>query len=422
MGNVMIIYPKPDENKSPRFGFSYDMMIIATVLANEGNNVIIKDFSCEGYDYDKFCADIEDSLIDLVLIEFDSFALKRSENYSHGSELTSIIKRINAKLPVIAYGHYCYITKEDVYPADDTIKINCFNAIFESINRSKTLAKQIRSFSDYDSLPLIRRALLNQIDYYYKNRNSTLIKTADGCENSCIFCQRKGWQRGYQAHSDRYVLDEFMLLKEQRFGNIWIVDDNFAFNLERAKRILRLLIDNNITEKMKISISTWSNIDEEFLDLAAMSNIKVISMGIESGNQSILDFYKKNINLEKTKSILRYANKQGLFTVGNFILGAPMESYQTIEETFNFIRECEFDQVNLKTLDYMMGSELYESIIDIAKGRSHLFACLENGFNQFRLQEIIDIKHRFLVEYNKENKERVMRKLIEFGMPYEEMR
>jgi len=87
----------------------------------------------------------------------------------------------------------------------------------------------------------------------------------------------------------------------------------------------------------------------------------------------------------------------GLFTVGNFIIGAPMETIETINETFSFIKSCSFDKVNIKTLDYMMGSELYSKInCDLKKESTHIFACKENGLNNFYLQEIIDIKNKFL--------------------------
>lgn len=86
------------------------------------------------------------------------------------------------------------------------------------------------------------------------------------------------------------------------------------------------------------------------LDLAKQCNIKIISFGIESGNKEILRFYRKNINIDEVPSIIRYANSLGIFTVGNFIIGAPMESESTITETFDLIKECEFDQINIKTL------------------------------------------------------------------------
>lgn len=419
MNNVMLIYPRPDIAKGPRFGFSYDLLTIATILYNEGYSIFLKDFSCEHYSADSFSAEILANKIDLVLIEFDSFALKRSENYEHGLMLVETIKRINKQAAVIAYGHHCCISKKDIPKADCTIKENSFNSIFEAINETYLSSKKIPYISDFDSMPVIRRTLLNQIEHYRQNSRSTLIQTAAGCENTCVFCQRKGWQKKYQAHSDKYVLAEFRLLQEQGFVNIWITDENFTFILSRAKQILRLLIQDEVTRKMKISISSWANIDGEFLELAKLANIKAISFGVESGNQEILDFYRKNINLAKTKSIVRHANELGIFTIGNFILGAPIESNATIEETFRFIKECEFDQVNIKTLDYMMGSELYKSVESKAQGRSHIFACAENGINGFGLQEISDIKNRFLSGYYAEGEERLNRKIREFGTPYD---
>ena len=38
-----------------------------------------------------------------------------------------------------------------------------------------------------------------------------------------------------------------MSLKKQGFINIWIIDENFTFNLARAKRILTLLIEQKVT-------------------------------------------------------------------------------------------------------------------------------------------------------------------------------
>jgi len=418
MSNIIIIYPMSNENKRPRFGFSYDMLIIATILENDGHNIYIKDFSCEGYSLSSFEAEITHNKIDLILIEFDSFALKRSENYIHGTELVRTIRSIDENIPIIAYGHYCCISKIDVPMVYYTIKENNLNEIFTAINNTNILLNKIQFIPNFDSLPFINRELLSKINYYRHNSRSTLVQTAVGCENTCIFCQRKGWQAKYQTHSEQYVLEEFKLLNEQRYINIWIIDENFTFDLNRAKRLLRLFISDKITENMKISISSWSNIDNEFLDMAKQANIKAISFGVESANQSILEFYRKNIDLTKTKTVVEYANKIGIFTIGNFIIGAPMESHETISNTFRFIRECEFDQVNIKTLDYMMGSELYASVENIAHGRSHMFACKENGINQFSLQEIIGLKSSFLKDYYAENKERISKKIMEFGTPY----
>ena len=216
-----------------------------------------------------------------------------------------------------------------------------------------------------------------------------------------------------------YVLGELGLIRSQGYKNVWVTDENFTYRLPRAKTLLRKIYASSLTEGMNLFISSWANIDTEFLDLAAECNIRIISFGIESGSQEIISFYRKNINLQRVPGLMHYADSLGIFTAGNFILGAPMETEETISQTFALIRECGFDQINIKTLDCMEGSELYESLDDSLKaGKNHVFACAENGLNDFALEDIRRIKNDFMTNYYAENQKRIAEKITRFGLPF----
>ena len=86
--NVLIVYPKPDKYKKPRFGFSYEMLTIATVLSKY-HRVNIKDFSCESYNECEFIEYVRRERIDVSFIECDSYALKRSQNIVHAARIIS---------------------------------------------------------------------------------------------------------------------------------------------------------------------------------------------------------------------------------------------------------------------------------------------------------------------------------------------
>lgn len=411
--NVLMIYPRPDKDKKPRFGFSYEMMTISTVLAKY-HNVHIKDFSCESFDECGFVEYIRRERINIALVECDSYALKRSQNILHAAEIIDILNKYTA---TIAYGNYCYITKRNFGNAKYTITENDINNIIDCINQIEQ-HNTVSCIKAYDELPYINRNMLLEIPYYRKNEKNTLLQTSKGCENTCIFCQRKGWQCRYITHSDDYVLGEIRNIKDNGFQNIWITDENFTFNLSRAKRLLKKIIQANLHENLRFFISSWANIDEEFLDLSKQCNVKIISFGIESGNAEILRFYKKNININKVPDIIRYANSIGIFTVGNFIIGAPMETEETISETFDLIRKCEFDQINIKNLDYMIGSSLYETLDDELKTEDHIFACFENGLNAFRLDDIKKRKETFLSEYYGSHRSTIEKKIRTYGTPF----
>lgn len=411
--NILVVYPKPDEQKNPRFGFSYDMMIVATVLG-ERHNVVIRDYSCETFDKSAFLNDIASDQIQLAFIYCDSFALKRSQNIINAKE---IIDLLNPKIITIAFGNYCCITKRQFGNAYKTITVNDVNQIIDCVN-SLDQAQTILAIKEYDDIPHINRSLIQKIPYYNSNGKNTLLQTAKGCENTCVFCQRKGWQSCYIPHSDDYVLEEVRRIKNEGYSNVWITDENFTFNLTRAKRLLKKMCNEHLNESMNFFISSWANIDKEFLDIASQSNIRIISFGIESGNENILKFYKKNIDIKHVPALIQYANTKGIFTVGNFIIGAPMETEDSIRDTFNLIEQCEFDQINIKNLDYMIGSSLYESLDESLRVNDHVFACADKGLNNFSLEEIVKIKSDFQKRYYESHRKRIRDKIKTFGTPF----
>ncbi|MDE6025446.1 MAG: radical SAM protein [Lachnospiraceae bacterium] len=411
--NILMIYPKPDKRKKSRFGFSYEMLTIATVLSKY-HRVHIKDFSCESFDEGEFIEYVHRENIDVALVECDSYALKRSQNILHAARIIDIL---NQYITTIAYGNYCYITKSNFDNAKHTITENEINNVIDCINQFEQ-NNQIPHIKAYDELPYVNRDMLLKIPYYRENAKNTLLQTSKGCENTCIFCQRKGWQCCYVTHSDDYVLGEISNIKSSGFQNVWITDENFTFNLSRAKRLVKKIIQANLHDNLRFFISSWANVDEEFLDLANQCNVRIISFGIESGDAEILRFYRKNINIDRVPHIIRYANSIGIFTVGNFIIGAPMETEVTINETFELIKRCELDQVNIKNLDYMIGSSLYELLDDKLKTEDHIFACFENGLNDFKLNDIKRIKETFLLEYYKSHRSTIEKKIQIHGTPF----
>lgn len=413
--NILLIYPKPTIDKSPRFGFSIQLLQIANLIKKAGYNTFYLDYSYQDFVPYKFSDFLISNEIDLCLIEIDSFALKRSENIENALEILNLILAQNKKSIVFGYG--CILDKSRKFPADLVIHDDPFKCIIRDIQILENYEVPHDEWNyDFDNLPFPDRKLLLSNEFFKKNSISTLIKTAEGCLNSCTFCQRKGWQKTYRAHSLEYIMNEFRLLRANGYRNVWINDENFTFDLDRAKKILIALISEGLTTEMKIAISSWTHIDNEFLKLAKEANVSVISFGIESANDKILEFYKKKIDLKETIGLFKYANSCGIYTVGNFIIGAPMETLETISMTFEYIEALEPDQVNIKILDYMIGSTLYEMLK--RKEKSHYFACAENGLNNFMLDDLIKLKNGFLKEYKAKNCGRLQKKIQKFGLPY----
>ncbi|NIM12544.1 MAG: radical SAM protein [Candidatus Aminicenantes bacterium] len=430
MADVLLIYPQPEEIKQRRFGFSLNLLYLAAVLRQASHKITAYvDYSIEPFDADKLNRHLEKSQV--VIIEFDAFPLKRTVNIRHGEEVVRYIKDKFPHKKIIVFGYDFVLFPRQQDRADFTLAAEPEKNILKAVDIVTGRVPEPAEFNPeplghLDELPFPDRGLLSpfaesggSIDSEPHLAKSTLIETSRGCPARCVFCQRKGWQKHIRTHTPDYVVREFALLHQQQYKNIWIIDDNFTHNLERAKEILKALKAQKVTQSMKIALSSWAHIDEEFLKLAREACVSIISFGVESANESILNFYKKRIDLEKFRQLIAFADELGLYTVGNFILGAPMETDATITGTFHYILETPFDQVNIKILDYMVGSELYERLPPEKKGTNrHIFACKENDLNDFPLEVLRGKIDSFLEQFRKSRKNRLKEKMKQCGPPY----
>jgi len=437
MAKILLIYPQPDEIKRARFGYSLTLLYLASVLGEE-HQCVYKDFSWERFER-KDVAKLIDA-IDLVIVECDSVTLKRSTNIHNGEQLIRAIKEVNPKLPIICVGKDIALFPRAISGASvccvgepekviERVIKSLLNEDFEMLKHTTGLyvAANGKAFctgkaeliEDLDTLPFPCRTLLPKSLEFGVGYKSALIETSRGCEARCIFCQRRGWSEGrFRPHSVDYVLKEFDLLHKHGYKNIWITDDNFSFHLSRAKQILALLGDRGLTKGMKIALSSWANVDKEFLQIAKYAGVSIVSFGVESANKEILKFYKKHINLKTLKELVEYADSLGLYCVGNFIIGAPMESEKTINETFLFAEETPFDQVNVKILNYIAGSLLFEGLPSRFKNERTVFACKENGLNNFGLEDLKKKIWEFKKKFYDNRKMKIAKKISLHGPPF----
>ena len=432
MANILLVYPRPGKLRERRFGFSLLLLYLSSILEQAGHCIInYLDYSIEPFDSDKFHKNVEKS--DAVILELDSFPLKRAVNIEHGEKLARLIKKTHGSGTkggkiVIFSGSDISIFPGQRPDADYTLPGNAESSIpqvIAALIQGKE-APAPRPLENLDQLPFPDRSLLSleaeqggAVDAEPHLLKSTLVRTSRGCRNNCIFCQRKAWHQTYQTHSIPYVLGEFSELKKHHYRNIWVIDDNFTYDLKRAKSLLKELTEQRLTVDMKIALSSWTRIDEEFLEIAREAHVSIISFGVESANREILKFYRKKIQLERFKELIRFADSIGLYTVGNFIIGAPMETEETIAETLDYIQATPFDQVNIKILDYMAGSELYEQLPLEKRGTSrHVFACKENGLSDFPLEVLKKKINRFMDKFNESRSSYLKERIAQNGPPY----
>ena len=171
-------------------------------------------------------------------------------------------------------------------------------------------------------------------------KRSISMITSRGCPYNCIFCSiHLHMGKMFRAHSPAYVINHIKYAAEE-YGvkHISFEDDNFSLDLNRAKTILRGIIDN----RLKITWDTPNGVradrvDGEFIQLVKKSGGRELVFGLESGSQRVLDkIIEKNLKLDEAIESIKLCQKNHIKTRAFFVIGFPGETKEEINQTKDF--------------------------------------------------------------------------------------
>ncbi|MEM5793048.1 MAG: cobalamin-dependent protein [Candidatus Aenigmatarchaeota archaeon] len=234
----------------------------------------------------------------------------------------------------------------------------------------KIIHNQERPFiQNLDDLPFVSsvyKKYLDINDYFYSSANHpmVMIMTGRGCPFKCFFCN---WPqvflgRNYRLRSPENVVAEFEYILENlpEVREIGIEDDTLTADLERTRKICRLLIEKGINKKIKWWANVRVNLDLRTMKLMKKAGCRLIIPGYESGVQEILNNSHKGITLQQSLEFSRNAKKAGLMVHGCFILGLPGETRETIKKTIEFAKKLDPDDAQFFPLIPYPETEAYE--------------------------------------------------------------
>ena len=118
------------------------------------------------------------------------------------------------------------------------------------------------------------------------------IMTSWGCPFACNFCSVTAmFGRKYRFRSAESVIAE---IKDKRPGRIFFYDDNMAADKKRLKKLLQMMIDEDLVIPWSAQVRTDVVRDKELLELMRASGCELVYLGLESVNQDTLDGYEKS--------------------------------------------------------------------------------------------------------------------------------
>jgi anaerobic magnesium-protoporphyrin IX monomethyl ester cyclase len=210
--------------------------------------------------------------------------------------------------------------------------------------------------ADLDTLPFPDLDLL----VGHERLHTMPIMTSWGCPFACNFCSVTAmFGRKYRFRSAESVVAE---LKAKRPGRIFFYDDNMAADRKRLKKLLQMMIDEDLVIPWSAQVRTDVTRDQELLDLMHRSGCELVYLGLESVNQETLDGFDKAQTVDDIEKAIKKLHEHGIRSHGMFVLGADTDSAETIRDTVRFAREHNIDTLMLNILTPLPGTRQFTDL------------------------------------------------------------
>jgi hypothetical protein len=168
--------------------------------------------------------------------------------------------------------------------------------------------------------------------------------TSSGCYwSDCSFCPEKSERNEYvQIRPDR-VIDDLIHLKNQYNPAMIHFTDN-ALGPAMMRRIAGASLDVPWYGFVRI---TRHLTDPEFCRALRGSGCVLLKLGLESGNQGILDYMNKGCDLKTAAATLKTLHDSGIATYVYLLFGTPSETILEAKDTLDFVVE------NSENIDFL---------------------------------------------------------------------
>jgi len=284
-------------------------------------------------------------------------------------EVIEFIKRYNQKAKIILGGPYVAaqvgtqdprsldylfgsVIGADIYVDSSQGEATLVKLIYSLKNKSPLEAVNniyYKTAGGYAATPLEKednRLAENMVKWHlFADRlgEHAAVRTSISCPFSCAFCNFPEYAGKYQPVEAAVVERELEQLDSLKtVKSIHFIDDTFNVPVKRFKEILRMMIKNRNSFRWH-SYFRCQYADKEMVELMKESGCEGVYLGLESGSNQILTNMKKAVTVEEYVRGIELLNRYGIVTHGNFILGFPGETQQTVEKTIHFIESSGID-------------------------------------------------------------------------------
>lgn len=349
-----------------------DLMYLAAVAENAGLEAKIHDYSQGG----DLIQDLKDFQPDYLLINAATPTLE------HDLQALKIAKEILPDVVTIAKGAAFLTLAKDVLGNHKELDIVIFGEaeetlreILEEKSKSDILGIYYRDdlmikftgvrpfIENLDEIPFPARHLVDNSIYRRPDNNKVqaVIKVSRGCPFHCFFCLATpvSGAKVRRRSVENIIAEIRECVEKYNITNFVFWSDIFNIDKEWTISLCNAIIESGL--KITWSANTRADTaDFEMAQIMYKSGCRLVSIGVESGSQYMLEKMGKRITLDDVRRTVKTFKKAKIRIYNYFVIGLPWESEETVEETIRFAIELNSDFISFYTATPLPGSRFYD--------------------------------------------------------------
>lgn len=361
-------------------------LILAAVQQNRDDDITVLDNYIPGTSFEEIVKEVEKNTPDDILLSaflgnyqygFMKHAIRElkaaspSTNIIMGGPMASCIPELlidKTPLDIVVYGEGEDTILDLLHHLDEKKDLaTCPGLAYRHADGSIIKNKPRVRIKELDKYPIPAYDLFDTqpyVDYIKKSNRCWEISTSRGCYARCNYC-RLTFGNKISFRPFEHVFEEIdHVVTKFGINRFNFVDDNF---LNSPRQVLSF-VEALKTAKHKIEFRFQGRADRLTRELgAALRDVGCfdVSMGIESGSQTILDNMGKKLDIQKATANIQDVLDEKLQIHATFIVGMPIESHETISDTLAFIKRSGLPYVAAGILTPFPDTGIY----DLAKER-----------------------------------------------------
>jgi radical SAM superfamily enzyme YgiQ (UPF0313 family) len=355
------------------------------VLEKNGLQARLIDAPAEGFDLEYVAIEAEKFQPQLIVIETSTPSIHADVRTAtvlkerlpnaftllvgpHVTALPEATLQISPAVDAVARGEYDYTVRDLAQCLDGDGELSSVQGLSFRKKDGKTVHNIDRPYiKDLDELPFVSEVYKRHLhveNYFYSITRypEVALVTGRGCPYRCTYCLWPQTLTGhaYRKRSITNIAEEFDYIARElpQVKEVFIEDDTLTVDQPRSIELAQELINRH--NQLPFSANSRANVNYETLHWLKQAGLRLLCVGFESGDQSVLDAINKKMTVDQYYAFRDAARQAKVLVHGCFIAGNPGETLGSLSKTLKLAKDLAPDTAQFFPLMVYPGTEAYD--------------------------------------------------------------